>query len=462
MSPLPDALRAALTSRTRSLSVSPDLLAGVERRARRMRRQKVTASVVGSALSVAALGLGGPTLVSSLTEGGSGSLDQATTAPRPEPAPVLPQTVTPQPPEFFALDPANPWPYRGVPIEELGDGTVETVRVEYAARRGVDLADVALSPLYGQVDELSAEVELFFVAQVEGTPAWGVARSSESGLEFPVDLPLDPSTLALPAALPGEAVSRLVVVASPEVVAIDYAPDGTTWLAMSEPARGVGLVALDGDPAADRLRVLGPAGERVFDGAAPDGESTVSEPEGPGTGVAPAIDTAPYALDLDEPWPFRGDPVVMETLRPESGRFVPARDLPSYGYQDVPLYAGRSGAGTSYLLTLHLSLDDGPPVITTVTQRRDGAVEGTAQAVGGQQLLVQSIVRDDGDPLLVALARPGDVVLMLQDGGVQRLSDVRGTGVGVWRLTDAEQRGTVRVHPDSDSAPYHSEPVRPG
>ena len=112
----------------------------------------------------------------------------------------------------------------------------------------------------------------------------------------------------------------------------------------------------------------------------------------------------------------------------------PSAGIPGYGYQQFPLYAGRSDTGTSYLLVLHVSLGEGPSVITTVTQRRDDAVTGAARLVDGPQLLVQS---------------------------TGRFSDMRGTGVGQWQLSAAEQRGTVLVHPDSDSASYHSEPVRP-
>jgi hypothetical protein len=168
MSPLDDELRTALSSRTASLTTGPDFLAGVERRAKRLRRQRVASTVAGSAMAVTALGLGGPLVASSLTGTADGPLDQATTTPAPTA-------------RSYVLDPENPWPYRGVPVDDLGTGTVEAVRVQLAAVRGVDVEDVALTPLYGQVDEPSQSAELLYLARVEGVPAWASPAAPSPG-----------------------------------------------------------------------------------------------------------------------------------------------------------------------------------------------------------------------------------------------------------------------------------------
>jgi hypothetical protein len=109
------------------------------------------------------------------------------------------------------------------------------VRHAAGCRRG----RVTLTPLWGQVDEPSGQVELVFVATVDGEARWGLARSSESGPEFPVDEPLPSPAVALAAALSGDEVARLVVVAAPEVGALEHSPDDASEFAtMQELAPG--------------------------------------------------------------------------------------------------------------------------------------------------------------------------------------------------------------------------------
>lgn len=169
MSPLDDELRAALRGRASVLTPVPDPLAGIERRAKRIRRNRVAASVAGSALAVAAIALAVPALAPSALP------DQlpppvATPGPTaaPSPAPSPAQQVNP-----YALDPADPWPYRGDP-EVRAQGDLDAYTVEFAARRGVLTDDVRLTPRFGQVYEPSAVPELFYVATVISSgDSWG-------------------------------------------------------------------------------------------------------------------------------------------------------------------------------------------------------------------------------------------------------------------------------------------------
>ncbi|MBW3641083.1 MAG: hypothetical protein KY451_14830 [Actinobacteria bacterium] len=293
MSPLDDELRAALRGRASVLTPAPDPLAGIERRAKRIRRNRVAASVAGSALAVAAIALAVPALAPSALP------DQlpppvATPGPTvaPSPAPSPAQQVNP-----YALDPADPWPYRGDP-EVRTQGDLDAYTVEFAARRGVLTDDVRLTPLFGQVYEPSVP-ELFYVATVtsSGDSWWGVVQASESGPELLVDVPLPDGTTALPAALPGDEVARLLVVAAPSVGRIEYGPDDASgWTAMTSIADGVAITPLEGDPAADQVRMLGPDGQVVFSGLAPDADApepaTTGDPDNvlgwPVRGVADA------------------------------------------------------------------------------------------------------------------------------------------------------------------------------
>ena len=320
MSPLDDELRAALHRRATAVPPSPDPLAGVERRATRIRRNRLAASVAGSALAVAAVATAVPLL--------GGSPAPSRDAPLADRGPSGPATL-------HALDPDRPWDYRGISPDRLGRGTVETVRRELAAARGVDPAAVELDPLFGQVDEPSGQVELVYVAQVDGEPRWGVARSSEAGPEFAVDEPLAPATSALVAALPGDEVGRLLVVAAPEVGEISYGPDDASDLsAMAELADGVATGPLEGDPATDSVRVLGSDGEEVFRGPAPDIAA-------PAPGGQPA--------NLLTSWPERGTSAPDVRLAAERA-FAGALDVPTVDVRSRLLFGGADGAGNAFVL----------------------------------------------------------------------------------------------------------------
>lgn len=266
MSPIDDELRAALRGRADVLTPAPDPLAGIERRARGIRRTRIATSVAGSALAIAAIALAVPALMPS-------ALPDQLPPPVATPGPSVAPSPAPSPAATaLALDPAAPWPYRGDP-EVRVQGDLDAYVVEFAARRGVLTDDVQLSPLFGQVYEPSGVPELVYVATVtsSGDTWWGVVRASESGPEILTDVPLAANTTALPAALPGDEVARLLVVAAPEVGTIEYGPDAASeWAAMTRLADGVAVTPLEGESATDQVRVLAPDGQVVFEGPAPE------------------------------------------------------------------------------------------------------------------------------------------------------------------------------------------------
>ncbi|MBC7375051.1 MAG: hypothetical protein H7323_13770 [Frankiales bacterium] len=255
MSPLDDELRAALHARAEVLTPSPDPLAGVERRARRIRRNRTASAVAGSVLAVAVIALAVPAL-------------SPTAAPPPTGPAVAPSTVSPSSP--YALDPAAPWAYRG---ETVPPGLLEASRLEFAKRHAVAQTEVSMRELHGRTYEPSGSFELVFVATIENnpTPRWGVVQSTPAGPDFLVDDDLPDPPLALAAALPGDEVGRLLVVASPQVASLDYSPDGSAaFTALTRDAAGVAGGPLEGDPATDRFRVLAPGGEVITLGRAPN------------------------------------------------------------------------------------------------------------------------------------------------------------------------------------------------
>ena len=310
MSPLDDELRAALRSRATAVTPSPDPLAGIERRAHRIRRNRVGASVAATALAVAAIAVGAPAI-----QGAIAPRSDVPTVASAEPTLVV---ETPAPTtSAYALDPQEPWAYRGAPLSELGEGTVETIAREYATKRGVAESAVQLTPLFGEVYEPSGQAELVFVALVDGVARWGVAQSSEAGPEFLVDEVLPEPALALAAALPGDEVPRLLVVTSPEAGTVDYFVDEAVEdaTALAEVADGVATGPLEGDPATDSLLVREPDGRELWRGPAPD--LAQESPDAPApTLPSPPADEEPPGDEPpgDEPpapanvvdWPVRG------------------------------------------------------------------------------------------------------------------------------------------------------------
>jgi hypothetical protein len=308
MSPIDDELRAALRGRAHELAPSPDPLAGIERRAKRIRRNRVAASVAGSALAVAAIALAVPTLT-------------PTALPDQLP-PVLAMPAVPSPAQQvspYALDPTNPWPYRGRP-DAAAPLDTDAYTIEWAGRRGVLIDDVRFTPLYGQIEKPFGAPELVHLATLisSGESWWGVAQAAADGPVLLVDRPLAPGTIALSAALPGDEVIRLLVTASPQADQFEYgADDATEFVPMTTPADGVGITALDGDPATDQVRVL-VQGAEIFRGPAPDLASAPGTSPSPRASASPRVSASPGppppsagSTDAARPdnvlgWPARG------------------------------------------------------------------------------------------------------------------------------------------------------------
>ena len=340
MSPIDDELRDALHRRATGVAPSPDPLSGIERRATRIQRNRLAASVAGSVLAVAAVATAVPLLSGTSPAPDVPPVASAPPSREPSPSPSPSRVPSPSP---YALDPEVPWDYRGAPPADLGDGTVETVREELATRRGVEPSSVALSPLFGQLYEPSGQVEIVYVAQVDGEPSWGVARSSEAGPELAVDEPLAEGTTALVAALPGDEVARLLVVASPEVGEISYGhDDASEWSPMAALADGVATTPLDGDPATDAVRVLGAQGQEVHRDAAPDVAAPGGEPEAPPASEPP---TPTNVVD----WPVRG--AVSDDLRERAvASFAQAAGVPVSQLRTRLLFGGQRDGRTYVLL----------------------------------------------------------------------------------------------------------------
>jgi hypothetical protein len=451
MSPIDDELRAALKGRAQVVSPTPDPLAGIEQRAKRIQRNRIGAAVAGSVLAVALVAAVVPA-VQSVTATGDDvprvASAQPTTAPAPATSP-------------YALDPENPWDYRGEDLELLGPGTLDTIESEFGVRHGA--RSVELTPLFGQLYEPSQRFTLFFLADVEMADGvhqyfWGVSETpTDAGPEFVVDEPLAEPAMALAAGLEGDEVGRLVVVADPAVDEIAYFEDKTeSFRTMTALADGVGIIALTGDPDSDRYRVS-VEGEEIHRAPAPD----VAAPEQPDPvdeGAGAPVDTGPYGFDVAQPWRFRGasDPAELVGT---ADRLLAERH--GEGWRGQALYAADSDAGVQLVVRLHTKQGE-PPLVSTTWQRGDQAAEQTDQVVAPGQLLIQAsvpIAADDESRLLVALASPEAGGIVLTGAGGNRPDGIGDPGVGLWSVTTGES-GTVRLYTDGDGVEYHAEPAR--
>jgi hypothetical protein len=287
MTPLDEELRSLLNSRADLLSPSPDPLAGIERRAKRMRRNRVAASVAGTALAVAAIAVAVPSLVPD--RGGNDGVF-ATTPPSSQ-ASASPASSGQLPPS--ALDPQNPWDYRGNRAVIKGNELV-TLQSEWATAN----PGATLTPLYGEIFGSSQQPQVTFVSTGGGADRWGVATSSHAGWTWLYVAPLAYGTEALMAPLPADEVWRLLIVAAPTTGQIEYAKDGRTFAPLTGVAAdipGVAYAPLEGDTSTDAVRVLDGNGDirnPVFVGPAPDANTPTT-----GTEARPA-----NYLD----WPTRG------------------------------------------------------------------------------------------------------------------------------------------------------------
>ncbi|MDT7551007.1 MAG: hypothetical protein QOE84_3401, partial [Actinomycetota bacterium] len=328
MSPLDDELRALFQERADVLAPSADPMAGIERRAKRMRRNRVAASVAGTALAVAAIAVAVPSLV----PGRDGAASQLGSTPSPS------VVASPSPAHSYGpneLDPQHPWTYRG-DSSLLVYGNITTLLREWQIRHPGSV----INPVFGQVYAPTKAPEIVFVSHAPGEDRWGVSTTTESGTEFLVDELLPVPSTALMAVLPGERAPRLLILAGPATGQISYAADGTNFQAIPGVEPGVAFVPLQGDTTHDRVQVLDGNGNidaPVFEGAAPDASTNTPSPA---AGSAPA-----NALE----WAPRGATPAPALLEQATTAFATSLGAKRQDVEARVLYAGTDKAGADYV-----------------------------------------------------------------------------------------------------------------
>lgn len=259
MSPIDQDVRDVLASRAATVAPLADPMRGVERRAARFRRTRRIA-VAGSVLGVVAVA----TVAAPALRRSPVAITPVTSAsPSPSASPVAQASP-------FALDPGNPWPYRGDPRLAAGTGAYATA---WAAKHGTTADRVTWTPLFGQAYEPSDHDEVVYVATLAGEAFYGVVVGAGAGPRFVVDVPLARETTVLLIPLAGDEVPRLLVLAAQSIGQLEYAADGRAYVPLPGHVPGYGVMPLEGDTSRDRVRVLDGDGDLdhpVFDGPAPD------------------------------------------------------------------------------------------------------------------------------------------------------------------------------------------------
>ena len=465
MSPLDDELRSLLHSRAGAVTPSPDPLAGIERRATRLRRDRAVASVVGTALAVAAIALAVPSLVPDNDRSGDDRTRFASSAPSAEPSPAA----------RGAFDPQQPWAYRG-DTALIAAHELSSLQDEWATRH----PGSTLTPLFGHVYEPSAKPEIAFSATGDSSDRLGVATSSDAGWTFEADQTLAPGSTALMVPLPGDEVPRLLVLAAPTTGQISYAADGETFrdIQLKDVAQldgspatpvettvpGVGVTPLQGDTSRDAVRVLDGDGDLdhpVFLGPAPDYAAATPSPS-PEPTQPPEVSSAPtlaarYALDPAHPWAYRGAAKdgTGDIVSADRKAFVMAYG-DTAGQQDTPLYTAHLSATTDVAAVLHVR-PDGHWVSFTV---HDGA--GTRQVAyqpaKGEDIVSAYLPLTDKNGLLVAVASDQAGNLVLQTGSRAEVGGSRTAGIWDWTPT-ADPQARLAAFATGDIEPYSSQPA---
>lgn len=302
MSPLDDELRDLLAARATGVAPPPDPFAGIEARARGIRRRRAAAAVTGAALAVGAVTLAVPALT-----GG-----QRAAAPDRF-ATSGPTAGTP-----YALDPARPWAYRGDPrARVLQEPAAAVWRHVHHVTGGL------FALLDGQVYEPSGKAEAVYVATVGGRSWWGVAQEAPGGPRLARDEPLAAGTVALVARLAGDEVPRLLVVSAPGSTVELSSSRGT--LRADGTGRTIPSFPLEGATA--RLRVLAADGAVLLD------EAAASETAEPSNVLA---------------WPARGtaQPDLVDAAR---STLAAALGTPGGPVELRVLFSGADGHGNRFV-----------------------------------------------------------------------------------------------------------------
>lgn len=259
MTPLDQELRTALAARAAAVDPSPDPLAGIETRARGLRRRRLLTAVVGAALAVTAVAVAVPALNSQ--DRGAGPSQFATVPPTPG---ASGPTPTPGTSPATATAPAAPGNVLAWPVTGQAPAAAEVVDVttRYAAARKRRAEEAHYRALHSDLTESGVRYTVG-QAWLDGDHtafdvSWVQDRSTAPVFHVWGATPRTPAVRAFVLGIAATFSSDLLIlVPRPGVGQLSYSPDATT--ALSPVASGPDPVALLPRPAGstgDRVEVL--------------------------------------------------------------------------------------------------------------------------------------------------------------------------------------------------------------
>lgn len=256
MSPLDDQLRNALHARADVLAPAPDPLAGIEQRARGLRRRRLAAAVAGSAVAVSLVAVGIPVLQDAGARTHPAPL--ASTGPSPNDD-RLPEAPAP-------LNVLGSWPERGA------DGpATQDVLTRFAEARGQAGTAAQYRPLFSgrTASGVRYTVGQAWLTGESVAHTVGLATGGANGPEFFLgpETPAHPHVLALAVTDPPHEL--LVVVPEPQTTQVLYDTDATGAFTPKDSPGLDGVVLIDRAPsssaATDRLQLLTGNGDPATD-----------------------------------------------------------------------------------------------------------------------------------------------------------------------------------------------------
>lgn len=235
MTPLSDELRSVLAARAATVVAAPDPHAGIEHRARGMRRRRTAAGAVGAAASVALIALAVPVLT-----GGSGAAPARFATPAPATPPAVPPvpSVAPVSPVTSATPflPVNvlAWPATGS-APTAAEVLDLAARYARARQRPGDAAAVRYRPLRSDTTESGVRYtvgQAWFVGSAGADDVSMVRdRTSTPVLTVWGRTPRSPAALGYVLRIATTfGTDLLVVVSRPGIGQVSYSPDATTAL----------------------------------------------------------------------------------------------------------------------------------------------------------------------------------------------------------------------------------------
>lgn len=441
MSPIDDELRSMFTSRADVLTPAADPLAGIERRATRMRRNRIAASVAGTALAVSAIAVAVPAVLPDSSTGSRTPTYADSAQPSAE--------ASPEP----GLAPSSPvdWATRGAATPDA----LAFTRAAYA--RAVGASDVDLHLVWGGSPDGGPQV-LLATATASGTTEVVVAYYAEDGEKRLVSHePLAASSRQLNRVVSPGDEPYVVAVGEPGTTGISYAVDGGS----AQPEQvtdGVATFLRPARAAHDTLRYAFADGSSL--------EVPVSAParQSPAPRASSGTGNAALVLDPAHPWAYRGDPSATGNgnLTTFKRDWAVRRGVPESGVTFTALYGEHYEPANSTVIAYLARSGNGPWFWGVGESTEGGTHFHLDKELPAGTVALPGVLRGDEVARLLVITAPGaGQALYYPDGTTSRAMSSIAEGVWITPLDGDQDKDRVVVldGDGNEDAPVYDQPA---